>query len=78
MRLLWAVSALGVLNVNNIRDLGSDQAAGKITLAVRMGERLARKYHVLLLLVGLGSVTLFGWAQLLSRDTLVATIGPFR
>jgi len=51
----------GVLNVNNIRDLGSDQAAGKITLAVRMGERLARKYHVLLLLVGLGSVTLFGW-----------------
>ena len=50
----------GVLNVNNIRDLKSDEASGKITLAVRMGEKRARNYHVSLLLVGLGALVIFG------------------
>jgi 1,4-dihydroxy-2-naphthoate octaprenyltransferase len=34
-----------VLNINNIRDLVPDRAAGKMTLAVRLGERRARLYH---------------------------------
>jgi 1,4-dihydroxy-2-naphthoate octaprenyltransferase len=42
----------GVLNVNNYRDLLSDQAIGKKTLAVRLGESKTLRYHRLLLLIG--------------------------
>lgn len=42
----------GVLNVNNYRDLLSDQANGKKTLAVRLGETKTLVYHRLLLLMG--------------------------
>jgi 1,4-dihydroxy-2-naphthoate octaprenyltransferase len=58
----------GVLNVNNTRDLEADRNAGKITLAVRMGPRKARTYHVVLLLVGMLAMVIyallhfeFGW-----------------
>ena len=40
-----------ILGVNNLRDIGPDRAAGKITLAVRLGMRGARIEY--LLLVGL-------------------------
>jgi len=39
-----------VLNINNIRDLASDRAVGKHTLAVRLGRRRAVAYHWGLLL----------------------------
>jgi 1,4-dihydroxy-2-naphthoate octaprenyltransferase len=39
----------GVLNLNNLRDINSDTATGKKTLVVRIGERAAKLYHVLLL-----------------------------
>lgn len=42
--------ATAVLNINNIRDLATDQASGKRTLAVRLGEERARRYHWLLIL----------------------------
>ncbi len=38
-----------ILGVNNLRDIGPDQAAGKITLAVRLGMRGARIEYLLLL-----------------------------
>lgn len=38
-----------VLNINNIRDLEPDRAAGKRTLAVRLGSRTARIYHQILI-----------------------------
>lgn len=41
--------AVGVLNVNNIRDLASDRLAGKQSIPVRLGLRRARTYHWLLL-----------------------------
>lgn len=41
--------AVGVLNVNNLRDLAGDRLAGKLTLPVRIGARAARAYHSLLL-----------------------------
>ncbi|MDR3352427.1 MAG: 1,4-dihydroxy-2-naphthoate octaprenyltransferase [Zoogloeaceae bacterium] len=41
-----------VLNVNNMRDLREDRLHGKITLAVRLGERGARWYHLALLAAG--------------------------
>ncbi|WP_223650968.1 1,4-dihydroxy-2-naphthoate polyprenyltransferase [Hymenobacter psoromatis] len=51
--------ATAVLNVNNIRDIASDKLAGKITVPVRLGPRHARRYHWLLLLLGVGAATLY-------------------
>lgn len=48
-----------VLNVNNIRDMRSDELAGKITIPVRLGARRARVYHWLLLLLGLGAAVVY-------------------
>jgi len=50
LELLLPASSCGllsaaVLNINNIRDLSSDRAAGKLTLAVRLGRRRAVAYH---------------------------------
>ena len=42
-----------VLNINNIRDMDNDLASGKETFALRLGQRRARVYHVLLVGVGL-------------------------
>lgn len=41
--------AVGVLNVNNLRDLESDKKAGKRTIPVRLGRPRARLYHAFLL-----------------------------
>lgn len=41
--------AVGVLNINNIRDIDSDIAAGKYSIPVRLGQTNARLYHWLLL-----------------------------
>lgn len=43
--------ATAVLVVNNIRDLETDRRAGKVTLAVRLGDRGARAYYAGLLVV---------------------------
>ena len=51
--------ATAVLNVNNIRDINSDVLAGKITIPVRLGPVHARRYHWLLLILGLGCATVF-------------------
>ncbi|MEP1983406.1 MAG: 1,4-dihydroxy-2-naphthoate octaprenyltransferase, partial [Maribacter dokdonensis] len=37
--------SVGVLNLNNMRDIKSDTAVGKNTLAVKMGLSKAKKYH---------------------------------
>lgn len=42
--------ATAVLNINNIRDMQTDRAAGKMTLAVRLGAHWARRYHCALIL----------------------------
>lgn len=41
--------SVGVLNLNNMRDMESDKKAGKITLVVRIGEEFARFYHYYLI-----------------------------
>ena len=51
--------ATAVLNVNNIRDIKSDVLAGKITIPVRLGPIHARRYHWLLLILGVGCATVF-------------------
>ncbi len=47
--------ATGVLNVNNIRDIESDRAAGKKSIPVRIGRKSAVVYHWVLLSVGFTS-----------------------
>ena len=42
---------VGVLNLNNIRDIDNDRAHGKRTLASRMGVRGGKIYHTALLMV---------------------------
>lgn len=51
--------AVGVLNVNNIRDIQSDRAAGKHSIPVRLGRSRARLYHWALLLGGLLAAGLY-------------------
>ncbi|UOQ71857.1 1,4-dihydroxy-2-naphthoate polyprenyltransferase [Hymenobacter cellulosilyticus] len=51
--------ATAVLNVNNIRDIRSDELAGKITIPVRLGPVRARRYHWLLLVLGLGAAIVY-------------------
>ncbi|CAH0527228.1 1,4-dihydroxy-2-naphthoate polyprenyltransferase [Vibrio hippocampi] len=45
--------AVAVLNVNNMRDIENDQACGKRTVAVRLGQQKAKLYHCALLLSAL-------------------------
>lgn len=40
--------SVGVLNLNNMRDLESDKKSNKITLAVKMGKQKAKTYHLFL------------------------------
>lgn len=45
--------ATAVLNVNNIRDIESDEKAGKMSIPVRLGKSKAIIYHGLLLSIGM-------------------------
>ncbi|MEQ8626740.1 1,4-dihydroxy-2-naphthoate octaprenyltransferase [Ekhidna sp.] len=45
--------SVGVLNVNNIRDIESDKAAGKNSIPVRIGRVAAVRYHSVILVLGL-------------------------
>lgn len=42
--------SVGVLNLNNMRDVKSDENAGKITLAVKLGLKRAKNYHFVLII----------------------------
>lgn len=42
--------SVGVLNLNNMRDIDNDAAVGKRTLVVKMGSENAKKYHYFLLI----------------------------
>ena len=46
--------ASALLVANNLRDISQDRASGKITLAVRLGDRRAAWLYVLLTLVAIG------------------------
>ena len=56
--------SVGVLNLNNIRDMRSD-AATRVTVAMKMGPRRARIYQTVLLSLG--------WALMLAFTALTAT-----
>ena len=62
---------VGVINVNNVRDIESDRLAGKYSIPVRLGREKAVIYHWLLLIGALLLVIIFvyqdfrGWQQFL-------------
>ena len=41
--------SVGVLNLNNMRDINSDILSNKITLAVKLGAKRAKTYHIILI-----------------------------
>lgn len=41
--------SVGVLNLNNMRDIDSDKSSNKITLAVKLGRKKAKLYHLMLI-----------------------------
>lgn len=53
------VFAVGVLNINNIRDIESDRKAGKFSVPVRIGKQHAARYHWSLVIIGLTSAAGF-------------------
>ncbi|TDT44845.1 1,4-dihydroxy-2-naphthoate octaprenyltransferase [Maribacter spongiicola] len=57
MAILPAISigllSVGVLNLNNMRDIKSDAAVGKNTMVVKMGMSKAKKYHYSLVIISI-------------------------
>ncbi len=51
--------AVGVLNINNIRDIESDRATGKNSIPVRLGREKAILYHWAILITGMICVLLY-------------------
>ncbi|MFD1613813.1 1,4-dihydroxy-2-naphthoate octaprenyltransferase [Gelatiniphilus marinus] len=52
--------SMGVLNLNNMRDIVSDEKSNKITLAVKLGKANAKIYHTVLILSAIILSALFG------------------
>ncbi|QDH79673.1 1,4-dihydroxy-2-naphthoate polyprenyltransferase [Echinicola soli] len=52
-----------VLNINNIRDIESDQKAGKKSVPVRIGRKAAIRYNWALIILGNVSLLLFSWLE---------------
>lgn len=50
----------GVLNLNNMRDIESDREANKITMALKLGYRNAKIYHLFLVATAIILAVLFG------------------
>ena len=51
--------SIAVLNINNIRDIESDKAAGKYSIPVRIGKENAVRYHWFLLVTGLSAAIVY-------------------
>lgn len=72
--------ASAVLVANNLRDLTGDRAAGKQTLAVRLGDRGTRTLYACLVIVGaagvVGAAAASTWWLLLGLLGFVLVVGP--
>jgi len=84
---LWAAVGIGalacaILVVNNLRDIPTDTVAGKLTLAVRLGEARTRRFYVLLVLTAAVAVLLVAltttWWALVGLGFLVLAAGGVR
>ena len=76
--------ACAVLVANNLRDIPSDTAAGKRTLAVRLGDARTRRLYVALLVISAlvvpGCVLVGGawWASLMALLAAPLAVAPLR
>ena len=75
-KLFLPASAIGllsvaVLNLNNMRDIENDKIAGKNTLVVKMGLKWAKKYHKIILVIGMLSFMIF---SLLIKSSLLPVL----
>lgn len=52
--------SVAVLNLNNMRDIVSDEQAGKMTLAVKLGKNKVKKYHIMLIVLAIVFSLLYG------------------
>lgn len=80
---LWAGAGIGALStailvVNNVRDVPTDRAAGKRTLAVRIGVPASRAEYLLLVVCGLAvppvGIWAFGWPLATAATLLIAPL----
>ncbi|MBP6313011.1 MAG: 1,4-dihydroxy-2-naphthoate polyprenyltransferase [Flavobacteriales bacterium] len=55
----FGLFSVGVLNLNNMRDIENDANSGKRTIVVRMGSASAKRYHSALILVGIACLVAF-------------------
>ncbi len=74
--------ACAILVANNLRDIPTDRVAGKMTLAVRLGERRTRLFFVLLVAVAVAAVVGVGvlttWWALLGLGFLLPALPAVR
>ena len=61
--IIMGLFAAKILLVNNIRDIETDPIAGKITLAVMLGEKKSRLLYALLMIFSYGSLFLLARMQ---------------
>lgn len=78
--LLPAVSlglfSTAVLNINNIRDIASDQKAGKKSIPVRIGRAAAVKYNWALLILGNVFLVIFAILESATGSLIALLISP--
>jgi len=66
--------SMGVLNLNNMRDIVSDEKANKITLAVTLGQKKVKIYHTLLIGLAIVLSALFGILYYTSPYNLIFVV----
>ncbi|WP_353078913.1 1,4-dihydroxy-2-naphthoate octaprenyltransferase [Flavobacterium sp.] len=76
IKLFLPATAIGmlstaVLNLNNMRDIENDRIANKNTLVVKFGLKWAKKYHEIILVIGMVSFMIF---SLLIKSSLIPVL----
>lgn len=72
---IFGLLSVGVLNVNNMRDIENDKASGKRTMAVRLGLKRALNYHTILIVVPLALLVQLAWPGVLGNWMWLALLG---
>ncbi|WP_418604032.1 1,4-dihydroxy-2-naphthoate octaprenyltransferase [Hwangdonia sp.] len=66
--------SMGVLNLNNMRDIISDEKSNKITLAVKLGQNKVKTYHTVLIVSAIILSGLFGILYYTSPFNLIFVV----
>lgn len=69
--------SVGVLNLNNMRDEESDKKSGKLTLVVKMGGTVAKKYHYFLVISAMVLVVVFAVLNDFHFDQYIFVVAYF-